>query len=447
MSESTPQSTALVAAPAGTQAVKTYQDLTLSQLGAAFTKSGFFRDIRDASQAIVKIMAGQELGMPPVASMRGIHVFEGHVELSGATMAGLLKASGRYRIRTRTPLDDTLKAEIEFFERVDGQWESVGVSRYSLEEAKRAGLLGKKNWQTAPADMLWNRAMSRGWRRYCQDVGLAPVYAPGEVREAGIAEEEPAGTPGLSARLAQRVQQAPSAQASEPAPSSSTGNGQSVEEEPAASVSEPEPETQPDPDVSAPSPDDDLFGDAAEEEASPETEEGLRAAEIQHILALEASIPWTHAQHRSNTRRKYAGHEDLEQASLDGLVTYREEIERRRAGQAQAASTRERLQQALDRKRGEAFSEPADLTQGAASPAPPDPAARFAAEVAEETDGGLRKVVVDTEGILSLGPAKRRAPRQEYLGTEALPQADRAHLVAYYIHLREQFEAQQDEGS
>ena len=47
--------------------INTVEDL--GQLGQIFVKSGFFADTRDAAQAIVKVMAGQELGFAPIASI------------------------------------------------------------------------------------------------------------------------------------------------------------------------------------------------------------------------------------------------------------------------------------------------------------------------------------------------------------------------------------------
>src|SRR5262249_56671466 len=49
----------------------------LQNLGQIFVKSGFFADIKDAAQAIVKVMAGSELGFPPIASMTGVYLFQG----------------------------------------------------------------------------------------------------------------------------------------------------------------------------------------------------------------------------------------------------------------------------------------------------------------------------------------------------------------------------------
>ncbi len=72
------------------------QDLTITNLGQIFAQSGYFSDAKDAAQAVVKILAGQELGLPPIASMTGINIIKGKVSLSAVAMATVLKRHGGY---------------------------------------------------------------------------------------------------------------------------------------------------------------------------------------------------------------------------------------------------------------------------------------------------------------------------------------------------------------
>ena len=44
---------------------------------SAMAKSGYFLDSKDQAQAIVKILAGQELGFGPFASMTGVYIIQG----------------------------------------------------------------------------------------------------------------------------------------------------------------------------------------------------------------------------------------------------------------------------------------------------------------------------------------------------------------------------------
>jgi len=152
----------------------------LARVGDVFVRSGFFADTRDAAQAIVKVMAGQELGFAPIASMTGVYIVKGKVSLSANLIAAAVKRSGRYTFRVRQ--HDAQICEIEFFE-LDkaGNKESIGTSSFSMKEAAQAGLASSATWKNFPRNMLYARAMSNGAKWYCPDVFGGPVYTPDEL--------------------------------------------------------------------------------------------------------------------------------------------------------------------------------------------------------------------------------------------------------------------------
>jgi ApbE superfamily uncharacterized protein (UPF0280 family) len=51
---------------------------SVTGLATHFLKSGWFKDVTDLSKAVVKIMAGQELGIGPMASMTGFFALNTH---------------------------------------------------------------------------------------------------------------------------------------------------------------------------------------------------------------------------------------------------------------------------------------------------------------------------------------------------------------------------------
>ena len=146
----------------------------LQTLGAVFTKSGFFADTRDAAQAVVKVMAGMELGFPPIASMTGVYIVKGKVSLSANLMAAAIKKSSKYNYRVRQ-LDEK-GCKLEFFE--DG--ESVGFSEFTKADANNAGL-GGDTWKKFFRNMAFARAMSNGAKWYCADIFGGPIYTPEEL--------------------------------------------------------------------------------------------------------------------------------------------------------------------------------------------------------------------------------------------------------------------------
>lgn len=151
-------------------------DQELMFLGRAMAGSGFFKDSRRASQAIVKILVGREMGIGPAAAMTGIHVFDGKVVISAALMASMIKRSERYDYKVRQLLDTGVS--IEFFE----NGESVGISIFTVDDAKQAKLWGKPGpWSLYPKNMMYARAMSNGARWYCAGIFNGAVYDPEEL--------------------------------------------------------------------------------------------------------------------------------------------------------------------------------------------------------------------------------------------------------------------------
>lgn len=149
-------------------------DLDIMSLGQVLVRSGFFQDSNDAAKAVVKVLAGRELGFGPIASMTGINVIKGRVTLSANLMAAAIKRTGKYNYRVAR-LDDTA-CELTFFE----NGEQVGESHFTIEDARSAGL-GGDNWRRFPRNMLFARALSNGAKWYCPDIFGGPVYTPDEM--------------------------------------------------------------------------------------------------------------------------------------------------------------------------------------------------------------------------------------------------------------------------
>ena len=149
----------------------------IMSIGKAFAESGMFTDIKSAAQAIVKIQAGQEIGIPPFAAMSGIHIIQGKPTIGAGLIASSIKGSGKYDFRV---VDHSEKiCSIEFFQ---GK-ESLGISTFTIEDAKKAGT---KNIDKFPKNMLFARAISNGVKFYTPDVFSGPVYTPEEMEQVTV---------------------------------------------------------------------------------------------------------------------------------------------------------------------------------------------------------------------------------------------------------------------
>ncbi|HOQ79995.1 MAG TPA: hypothetical protein PLH63_02915 [Candidatus Cloacimonadota bacterium] len=145
----------------------------LEKIAKALAGSGYFKDVQTVSKAITKILAGQEFGFGPFASVNGIHIIQDKPAIGANLMAAAVKRSGRYDYRVAR-LDDAA-CEIKFYE----HGEHIGTSTFTIDDARRAG---SKNLDKFPRNMLFARAMSNGVRWFCPDVmNGSAVYTPEEL--------------------------------------------------------------------------------------------------------------------------------------------------------------------------------------------------------------------------------------------------------------------------
>jgi hypothetical protein len=168
--------------------------------------SGYFdakgTDERSVAAIATKVLAGREMGFAPFASVQGIHLIQGKPTVSAQLMAAAVKSSAKYDYRIRQM--DESACKIEFFERSAKGLESIGVSTFTAEDARKAGT---QNMQKFGRNMMFARAMSNGVRWYCPDVFATGVYTPeemgatvngdGEIIEgtARVVESAPAAEP------------------------------------------------------------------------------------------------------------------------------------------------------------------------------------------------------------------------------------------------------------
>lgn len=170
---------------------KNSSDLDLKSLGTVFSQSGFFNDTKSASQAIVKILAGRELQIGPVSSMTGVYIVKGRISLSANLMLAVILRSGKYKHQVIKHTENECSLRFLRKDEFEKKWEEVGVSTFTMDDAKKAGLLNNPPWKSYPRNMLFARAVSNGARWYCPDVfcGHTP-YTPDELDTSAQVNEE-----------------------------------------------------------------------------------------------------------------------------------------------------------------------------------------------------------------------------------------------------------------
>lgn len=157
----------------------------------SLVKSGLLPNSVDTPQkAIVIMLKGQELGLPPMLSLQEIRVIQGNPTLSARLMLALFKSRGgkvkeeeasdkRCCLVLTHPNGDKVTSTFtaEEAKRITyDSWEGPAGSRKKVTR----NLAEKDNWRNYPSDMLYARAVSRGVRRCAPDI-IGNLYTPDEM--------------------------------------------------------------------------------------------------------------------------------------------------------------------------------------------------------------------------------------------------------------------------
>jgi hypothetical protein len=146
-------------------------------------------------QAFAKILIGRDLGISPTQALMGIDIVKGNIQLRGVLLASFVRKSPDYDYRVLE--HDETHCKIEFTRcpayrplTAADQWEVVGVSEFSMEDAQKAGLVKDGSaWKAHPRNMVLWRAMSNGVKWYCPDLlGGIPVYTEADSFEGTATE-------------------------------------------------------------------------------------------------------------------------------------------------------------------------------------------------------------------------------------------------------------------
>lgn len=163
----------------------------LRRKAVEYAESGMFRDALKAEQALVKIYAGAELGLNPFQSMSGVHIIQGKAVIGGGLLAVALDKDPDYDYDVEWEGEPGAETACTIIVTKNGK--TRGRSRFSLDDAQRAGLVQKnQNYKAYPPNMLFNRAMSNAVRWYAPGVTSIPVYVEGE---DGAGDEIPRDVP------------------------------------------------------------------------------------------------------------------------------------------------------------------------------------------------------------------------------------------------------------
>lgn len=147
----------------------------LKSLGQTLVSSGLMpAAIKTPEAAVVIILKGRELGIPPLEAINSINVIQGKPTVAPQLMLALIERSkqGYIEIVERADSHSIVKAV--------RKGRTPVTFKFTLEDAKRLGLAEKDNWRKQPAVMLQWRNVAAAARAVFPDV-ISGVYTPEEM--------------------------------------------------------------------------------------------------------------------------------------------------------------------------------------------------------------------------------------------------------------------------
>lgn len=147
----------------------------LERMAQVAVRSGLF-GVKSAEQALALMLVAQAEGLHPMQAVKEYHIINGRPVLRADAMLARFQRAG---------------GSVEWIELADTAVEAVfshpqggkARIRWTVDDAKRAGIFGQDNWKKYPRAMLRARVISEGVRTVYPGV-VTGVYTPEEMMDA-----------------------------------------------------------------------------------------------------------------------------------------------------------------------------------------------------------------------------------------------------------------------
>ena len=130
------------------------------------------------NDALIVLMAGRELGLQPMQSMRMLRVIKGNVTMAADATVALVRRSGDC---VEWRLVESTAQRATYTTRRKGDTEPTTLT-WTIEQAQRAGLTGGTGWRSYPEAMLRARCAAALARIVYPDL-VAGIYDPDELAQ------------------------------------------------------------------------------------------------------------------------------------------------------------------------------------------------------------------------------------------------------------------------
>lgn len=150
----------------------------IERIAHHFLQSGYFKDLRNVSQAVVKIIKGRALNIDEFTACDQINIIQGKPAPNANLIATLIRKSKIYDYEILEK-SDTVCA-IRMYR--NGK-PLEPVERFTFEDAQRAGLTRNQNYKSFPPNMLFARCISNAGRFHAPDITTG-LYTPEDFPDA-----------------------------------------------------------------------------------------------------------------------------------------------------------------------------------------------------------------------------------------------------------------------
>lgn len=158
--------------------IKAIEDLSAKLDGCAILPNAYKRQ----QERLYALLRGRELGLPPIYALDNIQVINGRATLSADCKLAICKKSPEYAGSELTYSDNDIKATFKLSRKMANGTVDTVIETFTLDDAKRAGLMQKDNWMKHPKRMLRARVIGFACNDLFGDL-LAGTYTPDEVEE------------------------------------------------------------------------------------------------------------------------------------------------------------------------------------------------------------------------------------------------------------------------
>ncbi len=142
-------------------------------------KSGLFPDCKSPIEAVMKIVAGRELGLPGLMSLQKLYIVNGKMGMAGEVAIVLLQRAGYKIVHKYDNRDNPTACEVTL---THPQGNSFAW-RFTIADAKRAGLVKPGGaWEKYPQDLLYYRALMSAARKFAPEALGGIGYTPEELQ-------------------------------------------------------------------------------------------------------------------------------------------------------------------------------------------------------------------------------------------------------------------------